>query len=154
MGGLFALLTGVLPGILDKLIPDEAARAKAQLEIQQQLLDAAMRGDLAQLEVNKAEAAHASVFVAGWRPAIGWLCCAALAWAYVGAPVARWAAAIWAPGVTLPDLDLSELWPLIMGMLGLGGLRSFEKVKGAGTMALGPQPAAGAPKLAPGSRKP
>lgn len=153
MGGFLALITTVLPGILDRVIPDEAARAKAQEEMQAALIKAAIDGDLAQLEVNKAEAAHASVFVAGWRPAIGWLCCAALAWAYVGAPVARWAAAIWAPGVTLPDLDLSELWPLIMGMLGLGGLRSFEKVKGAGTMSLGQQPA-GAPKLVPGSRKP
>lgn len=154
MGGFLALLTTVLPGILDRVIPDEAARAKAQEEMQAALIKAAIDGDLAQIEVNKAEAAHASVFVAGWRPAIGWLCCAALAWAYVGAPVARWAVAVWAPDVTLPDLDLSELWPLIMGMLGLGGLRSFEKVKGAGTMALGQQPAAGAPKLTPGSRKP
>ncbi len=153
MGGLLALLTTVLPGILDRVIPDEAARAKAQEEMQAALIKAAIDGDLAQIEVNRAEAAHASVFVAGWRPAIGWLCCAALAWAYVGAPVARWAVAIWAPDVTLPDLDLSELWPLIMGMLGLGGLRSFEKVRGASTMALGPQPAA-APKLTPGSKRP
>lgn len=149
MGGLLALLTSILPGILDRVIPDEAARAKAQQEMTAALLDAAAKGDLAQLEVNKIEAAHASVFVAGWRPAIGWLCCLALAWAYVGAPVARWAVAIWSPGTALPDLDLSELWPLIMGMLGLGGLRSFEKVKGAGTMSLGEQPAP-APKIAPG----
>lgn len=150
MGGLLALLTGVLPGILDKLIPDEAARAKAQMEIQQQLLEAAERGDLAQIEVNKAEAANASVFVSGWRPAVGWLCMIALLWKYVIGPTAEWACAIWAPGVTLPQIDTSELIPLLLGMLGLGSLRTFEKMRGVGTMSLGEQPAP-APKIAPGA---
>lgn len=151
MGGLLALLTGVLPGILDRLIPDEAARAKAQLEIQQQLLAAAERGDLAQIEVNKAEAANASIFVSGWRPAVGWLCMVGLFWKYIVGPTAEWACAIWAPGVTLPQIDTSELIPLLLGMLGLGGLRTFEKVKGIGTMSLGEQPAP-APKVASGGQ--
>ena len=127
-----ALVTTLLPllgGVIDKVIPDRAAAEKAKLEMQSKLLDAATTGALAQIEVNKTEAGHQSVFVAGWRPAIGWICAAALAYSYMivplvgftltlmGQPVPRW-----------PVLD-GNLWELMFGMLGLGALRSYDKAQ-------------------------
>ena len=127
-----ALVTTLLPllgGVIDKVIPDRAAAEKAKLEMQAKLLDAATTGALAQIEVNKTEAGHQSVFVAGWRPAIGWICAAALAYSYMivplvgftltlmGQPVPRW-----------PVLD-GNLWELMFGMLGLGALRSYDKAQ-------------------------
>ena len=127
-----ALLGSLLPilgGIIDKVIPDRAAADRAKLEMQAKLLDAATTGALAQIEVNKTEAGHQSVFVAGWRPAIGWICAAALAYSYMivplvgfsltlaGKPVPRW-----------PVLD-GNLWELMFGMLGLGALRSYDKAQ-------------------------
>jgi hypothetical protein len=84
-----------------------------------------------QLEINKAEAQHRSIFVAGWRPFVGWTCGVALAWHFVLAPFVIFASAY--AGVALPDLpqfDMSSLLTVLMGMLGLGGMRSFEKMKG------------------------
>ena len=126
------LVTTLLPllgGVIDKVIPDRAAAEKAKLEMQAKLLEAATTGALAQIKVNETEAGHRSVFVAGWRPAIGWICAAALAYSYMivplvgfsltlmGKPVPRW-----------PVLD-GNLWELMFGMLGLGALRSYDKAQ-------------------------
>ncbi len=112
------------------LIPDPNARAKAAEEYQKALLDMAARAESEQREINKAEAASASLFVAGWRPAIGWVCALALGFQYLLRPLFGWAAGVWWPQLPpLPGLD-SNLWELMFGMLGLGGLRSFEKAKG------------------------
>ncbi|HET9643762.1 MAG TPA: 3TM-type holin, partial [Burkholderiaceae bacterium] len=86
--------------------------------------------DLAQVDVNKAEASSASVFVAGWRPFIGWVCGAACAWNWLGLSVAKFAFVAAGHPVNLNPADLSEMWPLLLGMLGIGGMRTFEKVKG------------------------
>jgi len=131
---MLPILGAVLPVIgtvLDRLIPDEAAKAKAKVEMEAALLDAANKGMLAQLDVNKVEAAHRSVFVAGWRPFVGWTCGAALCWHFVLQDLIVFAAA-WAghPVPLLPELDTDTLLTVLLGMLGLGGLRSFEKVKG------------------------
>jgi len=131
---MLPILGAVLPVIgtvLDRLIPDEAAKAKAKVEMEAALLDAANKGMLAQLDVNKVEAAHRSVFVAGWRPFVGWTCGAALCWHFVLQDLIVFAAA-WAghPIPLLPELDTDTLLTVLLGMLGLGGLRSFEKVKG------------------------
>ena len=86
---------------------------------------------LAQVEVNKAEAQHRSIFVSGWRPCVGWVTAVALAWHFVISPLILFAAAI--AGVEVPELpsfDMETLTTILLGMLGLGGLRSFEKYKG------------------------
>ena len=83
-----------------------------------------------QLEINKAEAAHKSLFVAGWRPFVGWTCGVALAWHFVGQPLAVFGIAV--AGVDTPDLpvfEMESLLTVLLGMLGLGGLRTFEKTK-------------------------
>lgn len=116
--------------LIDRLWPDPTQAAQAKLE----LLKLQQSGDLAQitgqLEINKVEAANSSVFVAGWRPAIGWVCALALFYQYLVRPIAQGAfAAAGHPLPLLVGLD-DNLWQLLLGMLGLGGLRTYEKVQG------------------------
>lgn len=116
--------------LIDRLWPDPTQAAAAKLE----LLKLQQSGDLAQitgqLEINKAEAQNASVFVSGWRPFIGWVCGMALAYQYLIRPLAlAIAAGLGHPIVEMPGLD-SSLWELMFGMLGLGGLRTMEKLNG------------------------
>ena len=124
-------ITAVVQKVLD-FIPDPNARAKAAEEYQRAILDAANQADADQRAVNKVEAASGSTFVAGWRPAIGWVCALALAFQYLIRPLFLWAGGIWWPQLpALPGLD-ENLWQLMFGMLGMGGLRTFEKVKAVG----------------------
>lgn len=104
--------------VVDKVFPDADAEQKRQLQM-----------ILAQTEVNKTEAAHASIFVAGWRPAAGWTCVAALIYTFIIYPLLLWAAAFF-PDFTPPKLvQVDMLFELLFGMLGLAGLRSYEKIK-------------------------
>lgn len=129
MAPIIAALLPILGGVIDKVIPDKAAADKAKLEMQLKLLDAANAGALAQLEVNKVEAGHQSVFVAGWRPAIGWVCAAALAYSYMLVPLVGFAFAVMGkPMPKWPVLD-GNLWELMFGMLGMGALRSYDKAQ-------------------------
>lgn len=86
--------------------------------------------DLAQIAVNMEEAKHPSTFVSGWRPAVGWVCVLALFLSYIVFPIASWACAIWYPSVTLPELGMGPLMTLLMGLLGMGALRSYDKKQG------------------------
>lgn len=102
----------------------------AELDAAAQLVQAQFdRSNLA-VELNKIEAAHRSVFVAGWRPAVGWICAAAVAYAYLGHPLLHWAAALWSPGLAPPAIHTDSLFELVLAMLGMAGLRSFEKAAG------------------------
>lgn len=129
-----SLVTAILPGVTDiigRFLPeDKEARAKAEREIQAKLTDSLAQVDLAQLGINKVEAAHRSVFVAGWRPFIGWTCGIALMYTYVLQPILIFGLGQTGYLVDLPALDITALMPVLMGILGLGGLRSWEKVKG------------------------
>lgn len=110
-------------------------KERMALELEGRRIDQAM--DLAQVEVNKVEAAHASVFVAGWRPACGWAGVAAMVYQFLLYPLLVW---LWAllqalgwlnPGVTPPPmLDTDALWVVLTGMLGIAGARTVEKIKG------------------------
>lgn len=131
---MLPLITALLPvisGVLDRVIPDTAEAAKAKAEMEMRLVEAANQAAMAQVEVNKAEAATGSLFIGGWRPFIGWVCGAALAYQYIASPIALWGCQI--AGLTIPpppSLD-GMLWELVLGMLGFGGLRTVEKLKGA-----------------------
>ena len=131
---LQALLPSLLPAVTDiigRFLPeDKEARAKAEREIKASLTDHLAKIDLAQLDINKQEAAHRSVFVAGWRPFIGWSCGFALCYTYVLQPILTFILAQTGYLVSLPIVDLAGMMPVLMGMLGLGGLRTFEKFKG------------------------
>jgi hypothetical protein len=129
-----ALLPSILPiigDVIGRFLPkDKEARAKAEREIEQQLATHLAKIDLAQLDINKQEAAHRNIFVAGWRPFIGWSCGLALAWTYVATPILQFILAQTGHLMDLPVLDMSQMMPVLMGMLGLGGLRTFEKFNG------------------------
>ena len=129
-----ALLPSILPAvtnIIGRFLPeDKEARAKAEREIEAQLSTHLAKIDLAQLGINKTEAAHRAIFVAGWRPFIGWCCGISLAWTYVLTPILQFVLANTGHLIDLPAMDMSQMMPVLMGMLGLGGLRTFEKFKG------------------------
>ena len=128
-----ALLPSILPAVtnvIGRFLPeDKEKKAAAEREIEKQLAIHLSRIDLAQLEINKQEAAHRNIFVAGWRPFIGWSCGFAMCYAYIIQPITVFILAQTGHLVDLPTLDLSEMMPVLLGMLGLGGLRSFEKYK-------------------------
>ena len=115
--------------IIDRLFPDPAKKAEAELELLKMTQDGDLKLILGQLEINAREAQHPSIFVAGWRPGVGWIGCAGFAYAAIIQPMLVWLAAVkgWpAP----PTIDNDLLWVVLTGMLGIGGLRSIEKVKG------------------------
>jgi hypothetical protein len=109
--------------VIGRLWPDKTEQERAQLA-------AALTIVQGQLDANKAEAASRSAFVAGWRPFIGWVCGVGCAWNWIGLPVATFAATYFGHQLDLKPADLSEMMPLLLGMLGLGGLRTIEKVQG------------------------
>ncbi len=111
---------------IDDLVGDTDLKRKLKAEIQSQLYEL----NRAQIAVNRQEAAHKSLFVAGWRPFIGWVCGVAIAWAFLGQHVAEWAVAIWAPGTPVPTVDSDRLMELVLAMLGMAGLRTYEKRAG------------------------
>ena len=117
-------------GIVDKFLPDktqaekdELTRELAQLQFQQAVIQS-------QTDTNKAEASNQSVFVAGWRPGLGWVYVAACSWNWLLLPVAKLAATLAGHPLDLAPADLTEMLPILMGMLGLGGLRTIEKLNG------------------------
>ena len=124
-------LIGPVTGLLDKFIEDKDQRAVLAHEIATMSEKHAQELAKGQLEVNKAEAASGSIFKGGWRPFIGWVCGAAFAYHFILQPIIVFGVAV--AGVTIPDLpefDMATLMPVLMGMLGLGGLRTVEKLQG------------------------
>lgn len=130
---MIGLLSAVLPSVMEvagRFLPeDKEKRAAAEREIEAQLTTHLAKIDLAQLDINKTEAAHRSVFVSGWRPMIGWTCGAAMALNFLIFPLASFVLAQTGHLVELPNLDMTQMMPVLMGMLGLGGLRTVEKIK-------------------------
>ena len=128
-----ALLPSLLPvvgDVLDRFFPNKEEKERAAREIEAKLAEHLAKIDIAQIEVNKQEAAHRSLFVAGWRPFVGWTCGLALFYTYVAQPMAMFIMAQTGDLVQLPQIDLSTMMPVLLGMLGLGGLRTYEKFKG------------------------
>ena len=124
-------LIGPVSSLLDNVIPDADEKNRLAHEIATMAEKQAHEAAMAQVEVNKAEAQHKSIFVAGWRPMVGWTCAVALAYHFVLAPLILFGVGI--SGVEIPDLpafDMDSLMTVLLGMLGLGGLRTYEKQKG------------------------
>lgn len=121
-------ILNVVKGPLERLIPDRNARQKFEHDLEMEML----RAGMAQMQINKAEAQHPSIFVAGWRPFVGWVCGLALAWHFIGFDLMNWLRLAFFPDVPAPP-DLSgtdTLITVLLSMLGLGGLRTVEKLKG------------------------
>ena len=140
ISGLFS----AAQSLIERFFPDPEKKAAAQLE----LLKMQQSGDLAQLaadtdlaklqiQVNIEEAKNANIFVSGWRPAVGWCCAAAFAYSYVLLPFMQFVVFTFgtvgmaAQLKLAPALELTEMLPVLFGLLGLGGLRTVEKIKGA-----------------------
>ncbi len=134
---MWTALLPLLGTIFDKIIPDPQAAADAKLKV----LELAQRGELAvmdaevklalgQMAINQAEAGT-DLFRGGWRPATGWACVAGLVYQFLVQPLLPWIVAVCGGSVPpLPAIDNDTLMVLLTGMLGLGGLRTFERVKG------------------------
>jgi|TARA_R110000772_G_scaffold4198_1_gene14718 hypothetical protein len=129
LASLIPSLVPLVGDVLDRFFPDKEKAAQAKREIESQLTDHLAKIDLAQLQVNKEEAKSRNVFIAGWRPFVGWTCGLALCWTYILQPIAQFVLAQTGNLIDLPALDMSTMMPVLLGMLGLGGLRSFEKFK-------------------------
>lgn len=141
MFGLDDVVAGGIAGLLgkaiDKIWPDPAQRDQMKLDLfkAQQAgalaeLDAEVRQNLAQMEVNKVEATSDSWLAKNWRPMVGASCAASFAWTYVLQPLLSFALAASGHPVALPALDMSGMMPVLLGMLGLAGMRTWEKGKG------------------------
>ena len=122
-------LIGPVAGLLDKFIEDKDTKNALAHEISTMAERHAQELAKGQLEVNKAEAASASLFVAGWRPAVGWVCVLGLASNFVLIPIVNFILALAGSAITVPLIDTSTMMPVLLGMLGLGAMRSAEKIK-------------------------
>lgn len=123
-------IISVVSSVLDRVIPDKNAKEKAAQEIEKALIDNAAQLNLAQAETNKVEASHRSVWVAGWRPCLGWVSALGFAWVFVLQPLIIWMITLYGVDVPLPNFQTDALLELTFAMLGLAGLRTYEKQKG------------------------
>jgi hypothetical protein len=129
----FAAIAGVIAPVfgdlIDRAFPNSAEREQKKLEYELKLQEALNSIDLAQIEVNKVEAASTDRFVSGWRPFIGWVCSIAFAYHFIIQPFLAFAIVNLGGSLELPTFNMDALFTVLMGMLGLGGLRTIEKVK-------------------------
>ena len=123
-------LAGLADTLINKIWPDPAARASAEAQLIKAQMDAALASVQQQIDINKIEAASPNVFVSGWRPSIGWACGAAFALHFVILPVLNWIVGLFGHAPIVIPFDMDTLSTVLMGMLGLGGLRTFEKMRG------------------------
>jgi len=122
--------------LIDRLFPDPQKKAEAQLELLKlnqagefKQIEAELAMNLAQTDINKVEAASMSKFVSWWRPAVGWVCVLGLTYSFLGQPVLSWVASFFAKPAA-PEIDTGTLLTLLAGLLGFGGMRMLEKIKG------------------------
>jgi hypothetical protein len=132
MGAFLALLNPI-SAILDKVLPDKAANDAAKAQLITMQLNGDIQAQLAQIDVNKTEAAAQSIFVAGWRPFVGWTCGSGLAYSAIVQPFMQFLLVAFHSNfdpAKLPVINTTELITLLGGLLGLGAMRTVEKVQG------------------------
>lgn len=130
-----SMLVGPIASIIDRVIPDRAAAAVAKANLVSDETMGEINNALAQIDTNKAEAGNNSVFVAGWRPFVGWVCGFAFAYAFIVQPLLQFALVAFRISfdvTKLPVLNISEMMPVLLGMLGLGVMRTVDKMNGTG----------------------
>ena len=116
-------IASLASNVLDRFFPNKTEQEKQEITMAMMVIQG-------QIDTNKVEAANPNMFVAGWRPYIGWVCGTGFAIQFVVAPIAEWGAALAGHPVKFPELDMGTLLTLLGGMLGIGGLRTYEKTKG------------------------
>lgn len=126
LGGAAGDAVGALGSAFDKLFTSDEERAQAELV----MAKVRQQPHILQAEINRLEAGHRSLFVAGWRPFIGWVCGLGLAWAFLGHPMFEWFVALRGLAIPVPEIATDNMMELILALLGLGGLRTFEKLTG------------------------
>jgi len=130
LAGLMTILPNIV-AIIDKTLPDKAQAELAKQRIEFEILSAVNEVNKSQAETNKVEASHRSLWVAGWRPAIGWVAALGVFWAFIGQPVSEWCATLYGiPISSFPQFPMEQVLELVLAMLGLSGLRTWEKMKG------------------------
>jgi hypothetical protein len=130
MLNLISSLVAPVSGLLDKFIEDKDQRALLAHEIATLADKQANEQAVAQIELNKVEAAHKSMFVAGWRPAVGWVCALAMLLNFILIPFINLGLEFAGLDLQLDLIDMETMMPVLFGMLGLGGMRTAEKLKG------------------------
>ena len=128
MLNLIDRLINPISTLLDKVIPDKDLKEKLAHDIATMAERHSHDIIKAQIEVNKTEAAHKSLFVSGWRPAVGWTCCLGLAGNFLIIPFSNFIMALAGSDIVIPLIDVSTMMPVLMGMLGLGTMRTVEKI--------------------------
>jgi hypothetical protein len=123
-------LIGPVSGLLDKFIEDKDKKNALVHEITTMAEKHAQELAKGQIEINKISAGHKSLFVSGWRPAVGWTCCLGMASNFLLIPLANFTLALSKSTIVVPLIDLSTMMPVLLGMLGLGAMRTVEKTKG------------------------
>lgn len=116
-------IASLASNVLDRFFPNKTEQEKQEITMAMMVIQG-------QIDTNKVEAANPNMFVAGWRPYVGWVCGTGFAIQFVVAPIAEWGAALAGHPVKFPELDIDTLLTLLGGMLGIGGLRTYEKTKG------------------------
>jgi len=128
IGDLIKTVTG---GLVQRFVTDPSKKQEAKIEIEKAMLQAVTSANKAQMEVNAQEAQHKSIFVAGWRPTTGYICAFGMAFQFIIQPLMNWVIIIIRPETPLlPQLNVGVLVTMLMGMLGLGVMRTVEKTKG------------------------
>lgn len=118
--------------LIRRFFPDKEEARKVEAEFLRLAAEGELKQIIAQLEINSKEAAHPSIFVAGWRPFFGWTGGIAFVYSVIIQPLLTWYSSV--NGIVAPPvLDSDLLWTVITGMLGIGGLRTWEKSKGVAT---------------------
>lgn len=130
MGPALLPLLNIVGSVLDRVIPDKAAAEKAKIELLTKASDQEFTLAIKQIETNIEEAKSPSVWNSGWRPGIGWSCAVGVFYHFIGYPLLLWAGAIWFPSIQPPSLDTDGLLAMTGTLLGVAGLRSWEKYKG------------------------
>jgi hypothetical protein len=127
----FGGLADLASTIINKFFPDKAQEEKDQLALQMQVMLQEAQLAKNQSDTNTAEAANPNVFVSGWRPFVGWVCGTAFGVQFVIGPLGTWIAALAGHPINFPPMDIGTMMPLLLGMLGLGGMRTVEKLQNA-----------------------
>jgi hypothetical protein len=129
-GGAKGLFTGIGQMAKDIRTAITGKDPAKEAEAMQKLLEIEFAAQKAQTDINIVEAQSPNLFVSGWRPATGWICVFALAWYYILAPFASWVMSIFDVESTIPIFEAGELMTLLFGLLGIGGMRTYEKIRG------------------------
>lgn len=116
--------------IVGKIWPDKTQAEKDQMAQALAILQGQIQMNQAQTDIDKVEAASPSLFVSGWRPFVGWVCGSACAWNWIGLPIAKAVAELFHKTINVAPADITQMLPLLAGMLGMGALRSYEKING------------------------